>query len=61
MKDVIPNLETTYKGIQGVLEELVKSYKAKEDEFSGFQKEYGIAVSSISQYCCFPVDSELMT
>jgi len=44
--DVVPALETTLSGITEVLESLVKSYKTKETDFVGFQKEYGIQVSS---------------
>ena len=43
--DVVPALETTLLGITEVLESLVKSYKTKEADFVGFQKEYGIQVS----------------
>jgi len=43
--DVVPALETTLSGITEVLESLVKSYKTKEADFVGFQKEYGIQVS----------------
>jgi hypothetical protein len=43
--DVVPALETNLSGITEVLESLVKSYKGKETEFVGFQKEYGISVS----------------
>jgi prefoldin subunit 2 len=43
--DVVPALETTLSGITEVLESLVKSYKTKEVDFVGFQKEYGIQVS----------------
>jgi len=44
--DVVPALETTLSGITEVLESLVKSYKTKEGDFMGFQKEYGIQVGS---------------
>ena len=44
--DVVPALETNLSGIREVLDSLVKSYKAKEEQFVGFQKEYGISVSS---------------
>jgi prefoldin subunit 2 len=50
--DVVPALETTLSGITEVLESLVKSYKTKEVDFVGFQKEYGIQVSSISSRGC---------
>lgn len=43
--DVVPALETNLSGIKEVLESLVKSYKAKEQDFVAFQKEYGISVS----------------
>jgi prefoldin subunit 2 len=43
--DVVPALDTTLSGITEVLESLVKSYKTKEVDFVGFQKEYGIQVS----------------
>lgn len=43
--DVVPTLETNYGGIKEVLESLMKTYKNKEEEFGGFQKEYGIQVS----------------
>jgi prefoldin subunit 2 len=41
----VPALETNYAGIKEVLETLVKNYKAKEEEFAAFQKEYKIGVS----------------
>ena len=44
VSDVYPTLETNYTGIKEVLETLVKTYRGKEDEFGGFQKEYGIQV-----------------
>jgi prefoldin subunit 2 len=43
--DVVPALETNYSGIKEVLDSLVRSYKSKEEEFGGFQREYGISVS----------------
>lgn len=43
--DVVPALETNHSGIQEVLQSLVKSYKAKEEDFSKFQKDHGIQVS----------------
>lgn len=43
--DVVPALETNLSGIREVLDSLVKNYKAKEEQFVGFQKEYGISVS----------------
>lgn len=42
--DVYPALETNYSGIKEVLDALVKTYKGKEEEFGGFQREYGIQV-----------------
>jgi hypothetical protein len=47
VSDVVPALETTLSGITEVLESLVKSYKGKEQDFMGFQKEYGIQVSRV--------------
>lgn len=47
--DVVPALETNLSGIKEVLESLVKSYKSKEQDFVGFQKEYGISVSPPSE------------
>jgi prefoldin subunit 2 len=44
VKDVVPTLETNYSGIKDVLESLVRSYKGKEEDFAGFQREYGISV-----------------
>lgn len=43
--DVVPTLETNYSGIKEVLDGLVRSYKAKEEEFATFQKDHGIQVS----------------
>ncbi|CAD6579245.1 MAG: hypothetical protein TREMPRED_002434 [Tremellales sp. Tagirdzhanova-0007] len=40
--DVYPALETNYSGIKEVLDTLAKTYRGKEEEFVGFQKEYGI-------------------
>jgi hypothetical protein len=31
-----------------VLDGLVRSYKGKEEDFAGFQREYGISVSDMS-------------
>lgn len=45
VKDVVPTLETNFSGIKEVLEGLAKQYKSREEEFVGFQKEYGIQVS----------------
>jgi prefoldin subunit 2 len=45
VQDVVPALETNYSGIKEVLETLVKNYKAKEEEFGAFQREYKIGVS----------------
>lgn len=45
VKDVAPALETNYAGIKEVLETLVKTYKAKEEEFGAFQREHKISVS----------------
>ena len=42
--DVFPALETNYSGIKEVLDSLVKTYRGKEEEFGGFQREYGIQV-----------------
>jgi len=42
--DVHPALETNYSGIKEVLDTLVKTYRGKEEEFTGFQREYGIQV-----------------
>ena len=47
VSDVYPTLETNYSGIKEVLESLVKTYRGKEDEFGGFQKEYGIQVGDV--------------
>lgn len=46
--DVVPALETNFGGIKEVLESLMKTYKNKEEEFGGFQREYGIQVSRFS-------------
>lgn len=46
VQDIVPTLETNYAGIKDVLETLVKNYKAKEEEFGAFQREYKIGVSS---------------
>ena len=45
--DVYPALETNYSGIKEVLDTLAKTYRGKEEEFVGFQKEYGIQVGLI--------------
>lgn len=46
--EVVPALETNYGGIKEVLDSLMKTYKNKEEEFNGFQREYNIQVSSKS-------------
>jgi len=51
VKDVVPALETNYTGIKEVLETLVKNYKAKEEEFGAFQREYKIGVSIAAVEC----------
>jgi len=42
--DVYPALETNYTGIKEVLDTLVRTYRGKEEEFGGFQREYEIQV-----------------
>ncbi|CAG8490916.1 17828_t:CDS:2 [Funneliformis caledonium] len=42
VKDVLPALQTNYDGIKGIMDNLVRSYKTKEDEFIAFQKEHNI-------------------
>jgi len=42
VKDVLPALKTNQEGIKGVMDQFVKKYKEKEDEFTAFQKEYNI-------------------
>ncbi|KAL7420353.1 Cochaperone prefoldin complex subunit [Cryptotrichosporon argae] len=44
VKDAVPTLETNFAGIKGVLESLVKAYKAKEEDFAAFQREHKIAM-----------------
>ncbi|CAG8483656.1 6380_t:CDS:2 [Diversispora eburnea] len=46
VKDVLPALQTNYEGIKNIMEQLVQSYKKKEDEFVAFQKENNIRVIS---------------
>ena len=47
VKDVAPQLELNFSGIKEVLENLVRNYKVKEEEFGEFQKEYGIQVRKL--------------
>ncbi|CAG8461942.1 2237_t:CDS:2 [Paraglomus brasilianum] len=42
VKDVLPALKTNHEGIKRVMDQLIKTYKEKEDEFTAFQKEYNI-------------------
>ncbi|CAJ0838896.1 16094_t:CDS:2 [Entrophospora sp. SA101] len=42
VKDVLPALQTNYDMIQGVIDQLVKNYKKKEEEFIAFQKDNNI-------------------
>ncbi|KAI9252327.1 Prefoldin beta-like protein [Phascolomyces articulosus] len=46
VKEVLPALETNYNGIKQVIEQLLNSYKRKEQEFQQFQKEHKIQVVS---------------
>ncbi|CAJ0915530.1 17858_t:CDS:2, partial [Entrophospora sp. SA101] len=46
VKDVLPALQTNYDMIQGVIDQLVKNYKKKEEEFIAFQKDNNIRVIS---------------
>lgn len=48
--DVYPALETNYSGIKEVLDSLVRTYRGKEEEFGGFQREYGIQVGRFWLY-----------
>ncbi|KAK9768910.1 Cochaperone prefoldin complex subunit [Basidiobolus ranarum] len=44
VKDVLPALQTNQDGIKKVIEQLLQSYKKKEEEFGAFQKKYNIQV-----------------
>ncbi|KAG2222084.1 hypothetical protein INT45_007970 [Circinella minor] len=46
VKEVLPALETNFNGIQQVIQQLLQSYKRKEQEFQQFQKEHKIQVVS---------------
>ncbi|CAG8541576.1 314_t:CDS:2 [Dentiscutata heterogama] len=42
VKDVLPALQTNHDGIKRAIDQLVQSYKTKEEEFVAFQKEHNI-------------------
>ncbi|EQL37174.1 prefoldin subunit 2, variant [Blastomyces dermatitidis ER-3] len=44
VKDVIPPLKTNSDGLKQVLDELLKQYKAKQDELDGWKKKNNIQV-----------------
>ncbi|CAJ0631818.1 15613_t:CDS:2, partial [Entrophospora sp. SA101] len=47
VKDVLPALQTNYDMIQGVIDQLVKNYKKKEEEFIAFQKDNNIQIKNL--------------
>jgi prefoldin subunit 2 len=48
VKDVLPALQTNHDGVKNVMDNLVHSYKTKEEEFIAFQKEHNIKIISRS-------------
>ncbi|KAI9489407.1 Prefoldin beta-like protein [Zychaea mexicana] len=42
VKEVLPALETNFNGIQQVIQQLLQSYKRREQDFQSFQKEHKI-------------------
>ncbi|CAB4387972.1 unnamed protein product [Rhizophagus irregularis] len=48
VKDVLPALQTNHDGVKNIMNNLVHSYKTKEEEFIAFQKEHNIKVISRS-------------
>ncbi|KAK9717984.1 Cochaperone prefoldin complex subunit [Basidiobolus ranarum] len=44
VKDVLPALQMNQDGIKKVIEQLLQSYKKKEEDFGDFQKKYNIKV-----------------
>ncbi|QSS61780.1 prefoldin subunit 2 [Histoplasma capsulatum] len=44
VKDVIPPLKTNSDGLKQVLDELLKQYKAKQDELDGWKKKNNVQV-----------------
>ncbi|KAL2113329.1 hypothetical protein VUR80DRAFT_4381 [Thermomyces stellatus] len=44
VEDVVPNLKTNAEGLKKVLEDLVKTYKAKEAELEDWKKKNNIQV-----------------
>lgn len=44
VKDVVPALKTNAEGLRKVLEDLVKQYKGKEEEFEKWKKKNNVQV-----------------
>ncbi|KAK9897399.1 Prefoldin beta-like protein [Cystobasidium minutum MCA 4210] len=44
VKDILPQLQTNYQGVQSVIEQLSVTYKKREQEFEEFQKKNNIVV-----------------
>jgi prefoldin subunit 2 len=44
VKDVVPALKTNSEGLSKVLEDLVKQYKAKQEEMEKWKVSYGLAL-----------------
>lgn len=42
VKDVMPALTTNSEGLKKVLEDLVKQYKAKQDELENWKVRFGL-------------------
>jgi len=42
VKDVVPALQTNQEGIKKVIDNLAEQYKAKEQEFDAFKRDYNI-------------------
>lgn len=44
VKDVLPAVQTNLDGIKTIIDQLVSTYKRREEELSDFQKKYKIVV-----------------
>jgi hypothetical protein len=50
VKEVIPMLKTTSEGLKKTLEELVKQYKAKQDEMEAWKVGHSFVAFSVSPH-----------
>ena len=52
VKDVVPALQTNLDGLKKVLDDLMKQYKAKQDEMEKWKVNFVLASSSASRPDC---------